>query len=682
MIVGVDVGGTFTDIVAVDPATGIQHFHKLRSTPDDPARAVARGLAELGFDPRLIVRLVHGTTVATNAIIERKGATTGFLTTDGHRDIPQIRRGNKPESEVFNLRWREPVPIVPRHLRCDVAGRLDAYGLEVAPLAEDEVEAALDHLVAHGVESLAICFLFSYLDGSHEERAAAIARERHPQLWLSLSSDVLPQWREYERAATTIADAYVKPVMAGYLGRLIDELRSAGVAGEPLIMRSNGGVMTATTACRRPVDTFLSGPAGGVVAAGVHGLQTGRPDLISIDVGGTSSDVALVTGGVPGSTTQGWLDETTPLNLPMLDIRTIGAGGGSIAWVDPGGGLKVGPRSAGAVPGPACYGQGGLNPTLTDANVVLGRIGPRSLLGGALEIRPELARAALERDVCAPLGLDLLRAAAGVVRICVANMAREIRALTAERGVNPRDHALLAGGGAGPLHAALLAEEFGIAEVIVPAHPGLLSAGGLILSDLRVDRVRSFPIRLERMGTDGLAAVVHEMVAGVARELGQEGFTGTPEIELAFDMKYVGQNWDIRVPAPPLPLTVAALGGAFDAEHERLYGFALDGHAHEVLSVRASAVGRTSGKEALVPRRRPVAAATVEPPASRPVYDDRRDALATAAVLARESVPAGYEVVGPAVIEGLDATVWVPNGWRGAEDAGGNLMLTRSPSEL
>ncbi|MFN8224821.1 MAG: hydantoinase/oxoprolinase family protein [Gaiellales bacterium] len=676
MIVGVDVGGTFTDIVAVDPGRASQRFHKLRSTPEDPSRAVVQGLSELGLDPTRIARLVHGTTVATNAIIERRGATTGFLTTEGHRDIPEIRRGNKPESEVFNLLWDEPEPLVPRHLRCDVAGRLDAYGAEVEPLALDEVEAAVDHLVAQGAESLAICFLFSYLDPAHELAAAEVARARHPGLWLSLSSDVLPQWREYERASTTIADAYVKPVMAGYLGHLADSLAAGGVVGEPLIMRSNGGVMTASTARARPVDTFLSGPAGGVVAASVHGVRMGRPDVISIDVGGTSSDVALVTGGAPGITTQGWLDATTPLNLPMLDIRTIGAGGGSIAWVDAGGGLKVGPQSAGASPGPACYGQGGLHPTVTDANVVLGRIGARSLLGGALEIDPDLARVALERDVCAPLGLDLFQAAAGVIRICVSNMAKEIRALTAERGVNPRDYSLLAGGGAGPLHAALLAEEFEIAEVIVPAHPGLLSAGGLILSDLRVDRVRSYPIRLERMGAGGLGVVAGEMLAEVVRELRNEGYDGEPETELSFDMKYVGQNWDIRVPAPPLPLTVEAVAGAFDAEHERLYGFALAGHQHEVLAVRASAVGRTPGIEELVPRRAPAADGYRGEVGTRVAYDDRAGQLVDAALLVWEAMPAGYAAVGPAIVEGLDATVWVPTGWRALLDAEGNFALT------
>ncbi len=675
MIVGIDVGGTFTDIVLVQD-DGAQRFHKLRSTPDDPSRAVIQGLVEMGADVSGLRRLVHGTTVATNAIIERRGAQTGFLTTDGHRDIPQIRRGNKPEGHVFNLHWREPEPLVARYRRTDVAERLDAYGQEVTPLALDEVEAAADHLVRQGVESIAICFLFSYLDPSHERTAAATIRDRHPGVWLSLSSDVLPQWREYERASTTIADAYVKPVLARYVGRLVAALAGLEFDGEPLIMRSNGGVMTAATAQARPVETFLSGPAGGVVAARAHGQRTARPNLISIDVGGTSSDVSLITDGRPGSTTQGWLDESTPLSLPMLDIRTIGAGGGSIAWIDAGGGLKVGPQSAGADPGPACYGQGGGRPTVTDANVVLGRIGPRSLLGGALEIDRDLAADAIEQEICAPLGIELLHAAAGIVRICVANMAKEIRALTAERGVNPRDYALLAGGGAGPLHAVLLAEEFGIEEVLVPAHPGLLSAGGLILSDLRVDRIRSFPIRLERMGVDGLARSAQELLAEVATELRGEGYAGDPEVTLAFDMKYVGQNWDIRVEAPEGELGTDALAAAFDREHERLYGFALEGHQHEVLAIHASAVGVTPGVERHVPRRSPPDRPSGDGVGSRAVYDDRATALVEAQVHDWQRLPLAFELQGPAVVEGPDATVWIPSGAHAIVDGDGNLVLT------
>jgi N-methylhydantoinase A len=674
VIVGVDTGGTFTDLVLVDPAGGVRLQHKLRSTPDDPSRAVLQGLREVGAQLSRVTRLVHGTTVATNTVVERRGAPTGFLTTAGHRDIPQIRRGNKPESEVFNLLWEEPEPIVPRHRRVDVAGRLDSRGGELVPLDPTELAAAADHLVAQGVESVAICFLFSYLNGEHERRAAAVLAERHPRLELSLSSEILPQWREYERASTTIADAYVKPTLSRYLGRLESSLADEGCTVEPLIMKSNGGVMTARAARRRPIETFLSGPAGGVVAAQAQGVEAGRPNLIAIDMGGTSFDVSLITAGEPETTTQSWIDDTTPVSLAMLDIRTIGAGGGSVAWIDRGGALKVGPRSAGAVPGPACYGAGGTEATVTDANVVLGRLGRRTLLGGQLEIDPELAATALERAVCMPLGIDLLHAAAGVVRICVSNMAGEIRALTAERGVNPSDYALLAGGGAGPLHAVQLAREFGIAEVIVPAHPGLLSAAGLVLSDLRVDRVRSFPTRLEQAGAAGVLEAAAQLAGEVSAELSREGYEGDPAVAVSLDMRYGGQNWDLTIPVALDAADTRELAAAFDREHERLYGFSLPGHPHDVLAVRASAVGATSLLAVPQPRR-PQPSGALEPVEVRPVYDDESGALVSGAVYRREQLPGGAAFAGPAVVEALDATIWIPHGARAEVDERGSVLV-------
>jgi N-methylhydantoinase A len=677
VIVGVDIGGTFTDFVLVVPDTGERLHHKVRSTPSDPARAVVEGLAELGVPAARVDRLIHGTTVATNTIIQRSGAVTGLITTEGHRDVLEIRRGNKPESDVFDLLWEAPEPLVPRYLRTDVGGRLDYRGREVEPLALDEVEAAADHLVQHGVEAVAICFLFSYLDDEHERQAAALVRARHPQLELSLSSSILPQWREYERSATTCADAYVKPVLAGYLDRLAAALRESGFEREVLIMKSNGGVMTAVTARERPVETFLSGPAGGVVAARQQGRLVGRPSLITTDMGGTSFDVSVVTSGELSTTTQGWVDPSTPVSIAMLDIRTVGAGGGSIAWIDPGGALKVGPRSAGADPGPACYGLGGTEPTVTDANVVLGRLGRRTLLAGRLELDPELARTALER-VGAPLGLDAVRAASGMIRICVANMAAEIRAITAERGVDPREYALLAGGGGGPLHAALIAREFGIREVIVPPHPGLLSAGGLVLSDLRVDRLRSFPVRIERDGVESLRAATEDLVATVIAELTAEGFEGDPLTAIALDMKYTGQNWDLTVPIALDRLTAEAIAESFDSRHQALYGFDLPGHTHEVLAVRASAVGPVPDADRLVPTRGQLggrAEGPPEPAELRQVWDDDAGAFVEGRVYRWDDLRPGHELAGPAVVEGLDSTVWIPgSAWATVDESGGLLV--------
>jgi N-methylhydantoinase A len=677
VIVGVDIGGTFTDFVVVDPEGGGHVYHKVRSTPADPSRAVLDGLAELGVPLARVERLIHGTTVATNTIIQRSGAVTGLVTTEGHRDVLAIRRGNKPESDVFNLLWLEPEPLVPRYLRTDVGGRLDYRGREVRPLAIDEVDAAAEHLVHHGVEAVAICFLFSYLNAEHERAAATRIRERHPGLELSLSSEILPQWREYERTSTTCADAYVKPVLSRYLDLLASALASGGCEREPLIMKSNGGVMTARKARERPVETFLSGPAGGVVAGREHGRLLGRADLITTDMGGTSFDVSLVSAGELSATTQGWVDPSTPVSVAMLDIRTIGAGGGSIAWIDPGGALKVGPRSAGADPGPACYGLGGTDATVTDANLVLGRLGARTLLGGRLELDPDLARAAIER-VGAPLGLDPVRAAAGVIRICVSNMAAEIRAITAERGVDPRGYAILAGGGGGPLHAALIAREFGIRDVVVPPHPGLLSAGGLVLSDLRVDRLRSFPIRIERDGVEALGVAARELVDTVVSELLGEGYEGTPATAVALDMKYTGQNWDITVPTTLDALTAEAVAVGFDHRHEELYGFALPGHTHEVLAIRASAVGPVPDADRLVPRRDFGAGSPDDAPRpaeSRPVWDDAAETFVDGRIHRWDELRPGQTVGGPAVVEGMDSTAWIPTGASATVDATGGLLV-------
>lgn len=686
MIVGVDIGGTFTDFVVVDEKTNVQIHHKVSSTPHDPASAVLKGLEDLGLAFTSFARVIHGTTVATNTIIQRNGAPTGIITTVGHRDALEIRRGIKPESEVFNTLWHQPEPLVPRYLRLDVDERLDYRGREVVALDLDQLAAAAAHLVAHGVEAVAVCFLFSYLDGRHEQQAARWLHDSHPGLEVSLSSQILPQWREYERLATTVCDAYVKPTMKHYVGNLGDALHQAGFTRDLLIMKSNGGVMTAASACERPAETFLSGPAGGVVAAKYCAHNAGRRDVITLDMGGTSCDVSLVTDEKLSTTTDGWIDALTPISLPMLDIRTVGAGGGSIAWVDSGGALKVGPRSAGAVPGPVCYGLGGTEPTVTDANVVLGRLGPDTLLGGRLEIDPDRARHAIEHQICSPLGIDLTHAATGIVLICVANMAKEIRALTAERGVDPRDYALVAGGGGGPLHAAAIAREFGIADVVVPAFPGLLSAGGLILSDLRIDRLKSFPSRIERDGIVGLQAEVAALTASVVAALEHEGFAGTPHVQVSLDMRYVGQNWDINVPVEA-DLTAEAITTAFDTRHDQLYGFALPGRSHEVLSIRAAAVGPTGNATALIPRRKLADDSLGEdagdrhpaaPRRWRSVWDDDSATFSDTAIYTWEDLWAGMRTRGPAIIEGMDSTIWAPSASEVVVDMGGNVALSLS----
>jgi N-methylhydantoinase A len=470
--------------------------------------------------------------------------------------------------------------------------------------------------------------------------------------------------------------------MATYLDHLDEALERGGFDRQLSIMKSNGGVMTATSARSRPVDTFLSGPAGGVVAAKFHGAQADTSNVIAVDMGGTSFDVSLITEGELGLSMSGSVDESTPLGIPMLDIRTIGAGGGSIAWIDPGGVVKVGPASAGADPGPACYGRGGQLPTVTDANVLLGRIGTRTILGGQMEIDPALARSAIEREVAEPLGISAVEAASGILRITVANMVTAIRSITAETGVDPREYAILAGGGGGPLHAALIAEEFDIPSVVVPSYPGLLSAGGLVLSDLKVDLIKSYPIRLERDGVEELNAVTAGLLQRAAEDLRSEGYEGAPQTTVALDMRYLGQNWEITVPLGSGAPTPGAIADRFDAMHTQLYGFDLPDHVHEILAIRVGAVGPTEGARDLVPGRYP------DPPgvdSTMPVaFDERRvwvddDAgFVECPIFDREHLASGAVFDGPAIAEGADSAVWVPARWSARVDPSGSLILTRS----
>jgi N-methylhydantoinase A len=474
--------------------------------------------------------------------------------------------------------------------------------------------------------------------------------------------------------------------MKTYLGALQSGLARAGYARELLVMRSNGGVMTAGGAQERPIETFLSGPAGGVVAGLAHGRELGVENLIVVDVGGTSFDVSLVTAGRSKTTTETLIDPVTPLSVAMLDIRTLGAGGGSIAWIDPGGALKVGPQSAGAAPGPACYGQGGEAPTLTDANVVLGRIGPNSLLGGRMTIDPGLAEQAVRRGVGDALGIDPVRAAYGIIRICVANMVGEIRAITAEKGVDPAGYALLAGGGAGPLHAALIARELGLGTIIVPSYPGLLSAGGLIVADLRIDRLRSFRCRLERDGTHALGRSLSALVDDVTGALRNEGYLDSPTIEVALDMKYAGQNWEITVPVSLDDLSPERVAVSFDDLHERLYGFVNAGHAHEVLSMRATAIGPIPAGQSLISGRFSAVANAKEsipvPKEEREVWDEIVGDIVRAGVFVRDDLAPGATFRGPCVVEGMDAVVWLASDCTATVAASGSLAVTLSPPPM
>src|SRR5580658_5208552 len=592
--VGVDSGGTFTDVCLFDDETGRVEVWKVSSTPDDPSKGIAAGVAEamarVDAAPAGISYFGHGTTVATNALIQHRGAKTGLITTDGFRDLLEIGRQKRPD--LYDMNVDKPVPLVTRDLRLEVSERLRHDGSVETPLDEAALRDAVRRLKAAGVQSVAVCFLYGFINTAHEATAAHILREEFPEAFASVSHDVAPEFREFERLSTTVVNAYLGPVMRFYIGHLGQRVRELGVSATPHLTQSNGGVISFEQAERLPVRTVLSGPSTGVVGAREVGRLAGYPDLITFDMGGTSTDVALLSGGecrLSGeAVVQGY-----PIKAPMLDIHTVGAGGGSIAYVD-GGLLKVGPRSAGANPGPVCYGLGNIEPTVTDANVLLGLLNPRHLLGGRMKVHHDLARAAIER-LAAELGLDAMATADGILSVVTANMARAIRVISVQRGYDPRDYTLMAFGGAGPLHAARLAKELDIGRILVPRNPGILCAMGLLLTDLRADFAITRLRALDDAVLSDIRTAFHALDAR-ARDWFDRESIGAADRRIArtVDMRYAGQNYELSVPLPDGDIaagSLTALADGFAAVHRRMYGFAPDDEPVQLVTFRVEATG-------------------------------------------------------------------------------------------
>ncbi len=558
--VGVDSGGTFTDLCLFDTTSGAIRVWKLASTPDDPSRAIAEGVAEAvareGAAVAAIAYLGHGTTVATNALIQHRGVRTGLITTEGFSDLLEIGRQKRPD--LYDLQADKPVPLVSRDLRLGVPERLRHDGRVETPLDEAAVRAAARQLREARVAAVAICFLYGFVDPRHEARARRIVAEELPEAFVCASHEVAPEFREFERLSTVVVNAALGPVMAGYILRLGERLRALGVPVRPHLTQSNGGVIGFEAAARLPARMVLSGPSTGVVAAQALGRAAGIGEIITFDMGGTSTDVALLKGGTCRLAGEAVV-HGYPIKAPMLDINTVGAGGGSIAFVDSGGLLKVGPRSAGAAPGPVCYSQGGEEPTVTDANVVLQTLNPLHLLGGRMAVRQDLARAAIGR-LAARLGMEVMATAQGVVSVVTANMARAIRVISVQRGHDPRDYTLVAFGGAGPLHAARLARELDVARVLVPRAPGILCAMGLLLTDLRADFAAT---RLTRLAPDALApmrAALAALAAQAEAWFAEEGIAPADRrIARSADLRYVGQNYELPVAIPDGALDDASL---------------------------------------------------------------------------------------------------------------------------
>ncbi len=664
--VGVDVGGTFTDFVWVEDGA-------LRALKLPTTRAQEEGfLAGLERLPATkIDRIVHGTTVATNALLEGKWAKTALLTTQGFRDVLEIGRQNRPS--LYDLFCERPAPMVPREWRLEVPERINARGQVVRPLDEGAVKELARVIAEGGVESVAVVFLFSFLNPTHERRVREILREEGVEVPITLSCEVLPEFREYERASTTAMTAALRPVVEGYLGRLSRALSTRRVTAPFLVMQSNGGVAGPEEAARNAAALLLSGPAGGVIGARRVGLAAGFRDLITLDMGGTSADVSLIREGEITLTPEREI-AGRPVRLPMVDVHTVGAGGGSIAWIDPGGGLRVGPQSAGAIPGPACYRRGGTEPTVTDAHLFLGHLPRERPLGGLPSLSLELAAEAVGK-LARALGLSPEEAAWGILEVAEATMERAIRVISVERGHDPRDFTLVAFGGAGPLHGASLARKLGIPRVLVPTCAGVLSALGLISADLRHTFVRSLVAPLEEVPPDRINEVLAEFRREAERILAAEGVPeGARRYRPAADLRYRGQAYELTLPLPDRPLAgedLRELADRFHREHESLYGYAVPGEPVELVNLRLLAVGETEAPELpVVSASGSLKEALIE---RRCVYFG--DDWVEAPIYAREGLPAGAEFPSPAVVEGNESTCLVPPGSRAHVDTYGNLIL-------
>ena len=679
--IGVDSGGTFTDVCLFDQASGRIAVWKVSSTPADPAHAVIEGvseaLAQIPAQASDVTYFGHGTTVATNALIQHRGAPTGLITSDGFRDLLEIGRQRRPD--LYDLQADKPPVLVERALRLEVPERLRHDGRVETALDEVAVRNAVRRLRAAGVEAVAVCFLYSFLDPAHEAAACRIVSEEFPEAFACASHEVAPEFREYERLSTTVVNAYLGPVIARYIGGVADRLAALGVTARPHLTQSNGGVIGFDTAARLPVRTVLSGPSTGVVGAQVTARLAGVDDVITFDMGGTSTDVALMQGGEARLAREAVV-HGYPIKAPMLDIHTVGAGGGSVAFVDTGGLLKVGPRSAGADPGPACYDRGNDEATVTDANVVLQTLNPAYLLGGRMGVRGDLARAAIGR-LAATLGMDALATAQGIISVVTANMARAIRVISVQRGHDPRDYTLVAFGGAGPLHAARLAVELDIRRILVPRNPGILCAMGLLLADLRADFAAT---RLLALSSAAISEV-EVIVAGLRRRceawFAEGGIEANARrVALMVDMRYAGQNYELSVPLPAGPVTRATIDGlaaGFAAAHQRLYGFVAEDDPMQLVTFRAEATGIVRKAEL-----RPTAEAGPDP---RRAERGRRDVwlpevggIVSCRIYDRDGLAAGNRIEGPAIVEQMDATTLIVPGTHATVDPYLNLLLELS----
>lgn len=681
--IGVDVGGTFTDICLFNQDSGEVRVYKLPSTPWDPSEAIGNGIQETmklyGVKADAVSNLVHGTTVATNAALERKGAKTAIITTRGFRDLIELARQTR--ASLYDPQVEKPAPIVYRKLRREVNERVQYDGTVVQPLDLAEVETVVEELKNLGVEAYAVCLLHAYVNPVHEKQIKEIILKRHPEAYVSISSEVLPEIREYERMTTTALNSYIGPKVGIYANQFKKRVKDMGMQLTPYINQSNGGLMSIETTFNKPIRTALSGPAAGVSGATYITKLAGVNNIITFDMGGTSTDVSLIENGTPKLTTSKSIAEF-PVKVPMTDVTAVGAGGGSIAWIDNGGMLKVGPESAGAYPGPIAYSRGGDRPTVTDANVVLHRLNPKVILGGRMKIDEEAACKAIEEQLAKPLGMSTLDAARGIITVVNSNMARAIRVVSVERGYDPREFVVVAFGGAGALHAVNVAKDLGIHHVMIPRNPGILCAIGLLVSDIRSDYVKT-----------NISDFIKENIArvnGTFAELTGEGDDWLnsekiiPERKVLIkhaDMRYYGQNFELSVEIPYDEITeenVGELQEMFHREHKREYGYCNENAGIQIVNYRVTALGKVQtirftehlvagadSSDAVIDRRG--------------VFFEEAGDYVDTRVYDRDKILAGNEIQGPAIIEQMDSTIVVPPGHTARADRYLNLMISYEP---
>ena len=679
-VIGVDVGGTFTDVFFLDETSGRCQVAKVPSTAGDQSKGFIDGIKQQVADLSQVATLVHGTTVGTNALLERKGARTGIITTRGFRDVLEMRRRDRPNT--WGL-WGQFEPVVPRNLRLEVAERTLADGTILTAVNPEEVKQAAQELLAHGVESVCIVFINAYANTDNEQRALKALIEIWPNDYVGASTDILPEIREFERTSTTTLNAYLQPVVAGYLHKLENALNDDGFQGQVLIVQSNGGVMTVDTARQLPVRTALSGPAAGVIASAYIAVEAGFANVITCDMGGTSFDVSLVANAQSALAAQTSIDFGLTVRTPMIEITTIGAGGGSIAWVDRGGLLQVGPQSAGSTPGPVCYGLGNNKPTVTDANVVLGRINAEKPIGGKLDkLDIDGAKAAIEAHIAVPLELDLMSAAEAVIRVANSKMAGAIRLVSIERGYDPKNFSAMPFGGGGGLHAGALIKEVGLKSALVPRYPGINSALGCTIADMRHDFVQTINGILDTLDMEGLDFQLSQLATGGLEMLDNAGVTfESSDVRFELDMSYLGQTHTVDVVIPvtfengKTRIDAKIVLEAFEARYREVYGRPLVGIPIRILNLRVSAIGR-----------RPKFDLTLLAPSGNVTLEEARTgtrqvwfdgAFHETGIFQRLPLSVGTKIPGPAILEQPDSTICIEPDLTGQVDRFGNLIITR-----